>query len=143
MSDSKTAILLKSSFVRFLAVGILNTLIGLSVSYILFNAAGVDYWIATFGGNTVGAVVSYFLNRRFTFRSTVSVGSSWWKFAAVIIVCYFASYGLALWLSDALNWLMPDISLRFQHNVAILLGTGLYTIMNYFGHKYFTFRRSG
>jgi len=140
MSGAKAGALLQHSFVRFLAVGVLNTLIGLSASYILFNAVGFDYWVATFGGNTIGAIASYFLNRRFTFRSQVSVRSSWWKFAAVIGVCYFVSYGLGLWLSDV-RWLLPDVTPRFQHNVAILLGNGLYTIMNYFGHKYITFRK--
>ena len=79
--------LLTSSFARFLLVGLFNTLVGLSASFAFFNLLHLNYWISTFAGNTIGAVVSYTLNRTFTFRSNVSIGSSWWKFA----VGYFES----------------------------------------------------
>ena len=56
-------------FVRFLMVGVANTIVGLSVMYLLLHLAGLSYWTSTFLGNSVGAVVSFFLNRSFTFRS--------------------------------------------------------------------------
>lgn len=127
-------------FARFLLVGVLNTLIGLSSSFLLYNLVQMGYWAATFGGNLIGAIASYFLNRRFTFRSNVSVSSSWWKFAVVIISCYAVSYGCSLWISQSLYWLLPQASQKLVQNFAILLGNGLYTILNYLGHKYFTFR---
>lgn len=131
---------LGSPFVRFLLVGVLNTLIGLSSSFLLYNFVLMGYWAATFGGNLIGATASYFLNRRFTFRSNVSVSSSWWKFVVVIILCYVVSYGCSLWISQSLYWLLPQASQKLVQNFAILLGNGLYTILNYLGHKYFTFR---
>ncbi|WP_235857662.1 GtrA family protein [Paenibacillus albiflavus] len=131
---------LNRSFVRFLLVGVLNTIIGLSASFILFNLFEMNYWAATFGGNTIGAIVSYFLNRKFTFRSNVSVASSWWKFMLVIVACYFISYGISLWLSPLILHIFPDVSVKATQNIAILFGNGIYTILNYFGHKLFTFR---
>lgn len=132
--------LLTGSFARFLLVGVLNTLVGLSASFALFNLLHLNYWLSTFGGNTVGAVVSYVLNRRFTFRSQASVGSSWWKFGLVILVCYGLSYGLSWLLAEALSSYWPNARTSWLHNGAILVGNGLYTIGNYVGHKYFTFR---
>lgn len=134
---------LTGSFARFLLVGLLNTLIGLGTSFALFNLLHQNYWVATFTGNTVGAVVSYVLNRTFTFRSKASVKSSWWKFAVVIAVCYGLSYGASWLLAEAASRLLPFLDAGLLHNAAILAGNGLYTIANYAGHKYFTFRTAG
>ncbi|UKS24859.1 GtrA family protein [Paenibacillus sp. HWE-109] len=132
--------LLSSSFARFLIVGVFNTLVGLSASFLFFNLLHLNYWLSTFTGNTIGAIVSYTLNRTFTFRSKASVGSSWWKFTVVILSCYGLSYGASYLLAEAAGQLFPVISAEWRHNAAILVGNGLYTIGNYIGHKYFTFR---
>lgn len=132
--------LLTGSFARFLLVGLFNTLVGLSASFAFFNLLHLNYWMSTFAGNTIGAVVSYTLNRTFTFRSNASVGSSWWKFTVVIWGCYGLSYGMSWLLAEAAGSFMPKIPTGLLHNAAILAGNGLYTIGNYLGHKYFTFR---
>lgn len=128
---------------RFLLVGVFNTLVGLSASFAFFNLLHLNYWISTFTGNTIGAIVSYTLNRTFTFRSSASVGSSWWKFAIVILSCYGLSYGISLQLAETAASLWPGMRADWLHNAAILIGNGLYTIGNYLGHKYFTFRANG
>lgn len=138
MTSIKT--LLTGSFARFLLVGLLNTLVGLSASFAFFNLLHFNYWASTFAGNTIGAVVSYMLNRTFTFRSNASIGSSWWKFALVIVVCYGVSYGISWLLAEAIGSYVTSASSAWLHNGAILVGNGLYTIGNYLGHKFFTFR---
>ncbi|MFD0697866.1 GtrA family protein [Paenibacillus sp. GCM10027628] len=132
-----------SSFARFLLVGLFNTLVGLTTSFALFNLLHLNYWMSTFLGNTVGAIVSYTLNRTFTFRSQASVRSSWWKFALVILSCYGISYGVSWLLADILLSSVPTLHANWLHNGAILAGNGIYTVGNYLGHKYFTFRRIG
>ncbi|MBP1993891.1 GtrA family protein [Paenibacillus eucommiae] len=130
----------KSSFARFLLVGILNTLVGLGLSFVLYNVLHLGYWPSTFLGNTIGAAFSFVLNRSFTFRSKVSVQNSWWKFALVILCCYGFSYGTSLLLGNLWSSLFPSTNQTWVHNAAILFGNGMYTISNYLGHKYFTFR---
>jgi putative flippase GtrA len=132
--------LLTGSFARFLLVGVFNTLVGLSSIFVLFNLLHWNYWLSTFTGNTIGAIVSFTLNRTFTFRSEVSVQNSWWKFIAVILVCYGISYSLSWLLTSTVSPLFPDWRADWLHNAAILAGSGFYTIGNYLGHKYFTFR---
>jgi putative flippase GtrA len=125
--------------VRFLLVGVLNTLVGLSAAYLLLNAAGLSYWASTFWGNCIGAVVSYFLNKTFTFRDNQAIGKSWWKFIVVILVSYVLAYWIGLY---AASWVLDRFTdnPRWMENAAVLVGAGLYTIANYLGHKYFTFR---
>jgi putative flippase GtrA len=128
------------SFVRFLFVGVLNTFVGLSIAYLLLNAFGIDYWVSTFAGNSIGAIVSYFLNKAFTFQSKVSIGRSIWKFAAVIIVCYVVAYSAARGISDVLLGFIRIEDPVWSDNLAVLIGTGLYTISNYMGQRFFVFR---
>ncbi|MFK7697733.1 GtrA family protein [Paenibacillus sp. HJGM_3] len=130
------------SFVRFLLVGVLNTLIGLSATYLLLNGLDLHYWIATFLGNCIGACVSYVLNRTFTFQSQTSVGRSAWRFVAVILVCYGLSYAAGLVLSDWLLALVSEQYAGWADNLAVLIGAGLYTITNYIGQRFFAFRES-
>ncbi|WP_407869398.1 GtrA family protein [Paenibacillus sp. P36] len=143
MIQQRLLSLLSGSFLRFLLVGVFNTLVGLSASFAFFNVLHLNYWLSTFAGNTLGAIVSYTLNRTFTFRSKASVGSSWWKFAIVILSCYGLSYSCSLLLAEAAGVLWPELRADWLHNGAILVGNGLYTIGNYLGHKYFTFRANG
>lgn len=131
------------SFARFLLVGLFNTLVGLGASFAFFNVLHMNYWLSTFAGNCIGAIVSYALNRTFTFRSKASVRSSFWKFILVILVCYGFSYSVSMLLAEAASSLMPSIGPGLLHNAAILVGNGIYTICNYAGHKYFTFRTNG
>ncbi|MEI7025110.1 GtrA family protein [Paenibacillus sp. y28] len=134
-------------FVRFLLVGVINTLIGLGSTLLLLNWAGLNYWWATFLGNASGAVVSYILNRTFTFRSKAGLASSFWRFVLVIVVCYFLSYGISLWISRMLVSMLGALGSQsatelWEKNGAALLGAVIYTLSNYAGHKYFTFRVS-
>lgn len=130
---------MKYSFVRFVMVGVVNTLVGLSVMYLLLNGLGLSYWLSTFIGNSVGACVSFLLNRRFTFRSDGSVLNGFIRFVAVILICYFLSYSIG---KNLVPWLLSDygsITSKVKTNLAVLFSTFLYTILNYFGQKLFVF----
>ncbi|KXG09042.1 hypothetical protein AT864_02726 [Anoxybacillus sp. P3H1B] len=127
------------SFFRFLLVGLINTAVGLSVMYTLLHLAHVSYWGATLIGNTIGAIVSYCLNRLFTFRSHAPISSSAFRFALVIMVSYFFAYRLGKQLA---HWTMGTVSLlpaQYTDDMAILFGTALYTIFNYLGQKRLVF----
>lgn len=129
---------MKGSFVRFLVVGLVNTAVGLSIMYVLLHIFH-HYWIATFVGNAAGAVVSYVLNRIFTFKSGVHLSKSILRFILVIGICYGLSYYIGLQFSSWLLHQLPVAVRPFKKDVGILIGTGLYTLLNYTGQKYFVF----
>lgn len=128
-------------FTRFLLVGVINTLTGLSVIFILLNILGLSYWTSTFIGNCVGALVSYLLNRTFTFNSQIDFTKGVPRFITVILVCYFLSYSLSEFLADGVYLLDSSILFINEEEFAILLGSGLYTIANYFGQRNFVFKK--
>ncbi|WP_456276102.1 GtrA family protein [Bacillus sp. AK128] len=127
-----------NSFVRFLLVGVLNTLVGLSMIFLMIKL-GMNYWSSTFVGNGIGAAVSFLLNRTFTFKSSVSMQRGIPLFILVILVCYFSSYTISKWMVSFtfVSAMVP--SFLSETDVAILLGAGLYTFSNYLGQKYIVF----
>jgi putative flippase GtrA len=127
-------------FIRFLLVGVVNTLVGLSVIFIFLELTK-NYWFATFVGNSVGAAVSFFLNRTFTFKSSVSLQRGIPVFILTILVCYSGSYATSKWLIMLAG--LPAFLPTFisEQDVAVLLGAGLYTLSNYLGQKYFVFSK--
>ncbi|RFU70658.1 GtrA family protein [Peribacillus saganii] len=130
-----------NSFVRFLLVGIINTCVGLSAVFLFLNIFGFNYWLSTFTGNSIGAAVSFFLNRSFTFHSSVSVKSGIPKFIAVILICYFGAYSISEAMANYLERNIEAFQLLSKTNLAVLMGTGFYTIANYAGQKIFVFRQ--
>ena len=67
--------LFDKSFLKFLAVGVINTLVGYGVMFGLYNLAGLHtwgdlgFWISSAANYVVGSIVSFFLNKNFTFQN--------------------------------------------------------------------------
>ncbi|MDR4889485.1 GtrA family protein [Fredinandcohnia sp. QZ13] len=121
-----------NTFVRFLLVGVINTLVGLSSIFLLLDVVSLSYWLSTFVGHSIGAGVSYMLNRQFTFASKAMHGKSIPLFVLVILSCYFLSFSMSKMISGF-------IFTQYTNEIAVFLGTGLYTVMNYLGQKYLVF----
>ena len=122
---------------RFLLVGVGNTLLSLMLMFLL---EGLGYWPSTAIAYVAGAVMSFFLNRSFTFHSDERFWPSAVKFAVNVAVCYLIAYSLA---QPIAAWVLggTDISPIWQERLAKLGGMALYTVLNYFGQRSFAFRR--
>ena len=123
---------LQLSWVRFGLVGVLNTIVGLSVIYLLKWALSVPDFPANLGGYAVGLIVSYILNSRWTFASKRPISSALPSFVAVILVAYIINYSIvALALNSGINGY-----------VAQALGVLPYSLTTYFGSRFFVFHKS-
>ncbi len=85
--------------------------------------------------------MSFFLNRHFTFHSEETLGRSAVKFAVNVAVCYVLGYGLARGLMGILTPWSP-LSPLWWERLSKLVGMGLYTVLNYFGQRFFAFRKA-
>ena len=138
--------LLDSSFIRFLIVGVINTLVGTAVMFGLYNLAGLHrwgelgYWLSTVGNYTVGSVVSFFLNKHFTFRNTEKGGGVVVRFVVNIAVCMVLAYGIAQKAVEAVL-ASSFLSEQLRGNISMLAGMGLFVVLNYFGQRFFAFRK--
>lgn len=127
------------TFVRFILVGIINTIVGLSIMYLLLHLGGLSYWMSTFIGNSVGAIVSFLLNRSFTFKSQSSIYKSMLRFVAVILFCYVISYTFG---RNLVEFMLRNSELTWsiKTDIAVFISTGLYTVLNYFFQKFIVFK---
>lgn len=133
-------------FWKFILVGILNTVIGNGLMFIFYNFTpikGIEwgavdgYWVSSALGYIIGSIVSYFLNKHFTFNNKEKGLKPAIKFAVNIAVCYFLAYGLA---QPLVNWMLSSQSTTVQTNVAMLAGMCLFVAFNYIGQRFFAFK---
>ena len=64
------------------------------------------------------------------------------RFAAVILASYLFAYSASYFLSAIFQQISFAEFSFSSENLAILIGSGLYTIINYFGQKSFVFNQS-
>ena len=122
---------------RFLLAGIVNTLAGCGTMFLLYNLAGCSYLVSSAANYIVGGIVSFFLNKYFTFRRREWSWGQVWRFALNVAVCYGLAYGAAKPLAVMA---LADTPKDIQENVAMLIGMCLYVALNYFGQRFFAFR---
>ena len=130
---------LSREFLTFLVVGVVNTLFGTAIMLVLYNVFGCSYWVSSFCDYFFGSILSYFLNKHFTFHYQGTDWRSIVKFALNIIVCYLIAYSLALPLTQAALESL-QLSKPVVENVAMLVGTVLFMVINYLGQKFYAFK---
>ena len=133
-------------FWKFILVGILNTIIGNGLMFVFYNFTPIKdivwgavdgYWISSALGYIIGSIVSYFLNKHFTFKNKEKGIKPALKFALNIAVCYFLAYGLA---KPLMAWILSGQNQTVQSNIARLAGMCLFVAFNYIGQRFFAFK---
>lgn len=130
--------LIDPTMFRFLLVGVMNTLVGCGTMFLLYNIAGCSYWVSSAANYVVGGVVSFFLNKYFTFQNKERSLGQVVKFILTVGFCYLIAYGAAKPLATRL---LDGCSPKLQENAAMMTGMCLYTALNYLGQRFFAFRR--
>ena len=133
--------LFDAKMLKFLFVGVLNTLLGAAIMFGMYNLAGFGYWISSAVAYIAASVFSFFMNRSFTFGDKSSPGLPALKFVANIAVCYLLAFSMAkplvLFMLNSMN--LPQ---NATDNIAMFAGMTLFTGFNYIGQRYFVFRLS-
>lgn len=114
---------------RFLAVGVLNSAVGLALIY-LAMAAGADYRAANAIGYAGGILVSFVFNRGWTFDHKGDWRASLLRWLAVVAVAYAAQFIIVVGLHD---------SLGIDARIAQALGVPVYTGLAFLGARWFAF----
>lgn len=135
--DKKEKLIDKTT-IKFLAVGVVNTLVGTGIMFLLYNLAKVPYWPSVCANYVCGGIVSYFLNKYFTFQNKERSWKQVVKFILTVAVCMFIGYGIA---KPAVLWALSGVDKTIQENVAMVVGMGLYTGLNYLGQRFFAFKK--
>ena len=135
------ALLLEPSLRWFLLIGLGNTVLSLAIQLGLYSWAHLGYWASSALAFVIASVSSFYFNRKYSFRSRGAVGRDALRFAVNIAVCYLLAYGAAQPLMErVIPWLGWGWLVRWQGQITLVAGNGLFTCLNYFGQRCFAFR---
>ena len=123
--------ILQRQEIRFLFVGGLNTLVGYGI-YALLLCFHINYLIANTISTLIGIGHSYLWNRFFTFKSKEKASKELLKFVSVYVVSYILGT-ISLFIFKSILNISPYI--------AGLLNLIITTLISYFGHKNFSFKK--
>ena len=129
--------MLDITFWKFVLVGIVNTLVGTGVMFAAYNLLHLSYWVSSASNYVVGSIVSYFLNKYFTFQNKERSWKQVAKFIINIAVCYVLAYGIA---KPVVMYILSGAGQKIQENAAMLAGMCLFTGFNYIGQRMFAFK---
>lgn len=124
------------TFWKFILVGVANTIFGTGIMFLFYNVFHFSYWVSSASNYFFGSILSYILNRLFTFRSSENTARTLPRFALNISFCYLLAYGAAKPLAV---WLLSGFAQNIQENVAMLVGMCLFVGLNYLGQRFFVF----
>ncbi len=132
------------TFWKFILVGVANTVFGTGIMFLLYNVAFKNYhdsswayWVSSAANYVLGSILSYFLNKTFTFKSKTSTGKTMGRFVINISACYLIAYGVAKPLA---GMIFSSASATLQANMAMLAGMCFFVALNYVGQRFFVFK---
>ncbi|MFC4722890.1 GtrA family protein [Geojedonia litorea] len=124
--DSK----IKRQLIRFFFAGICAVLIDFVVYFMLVELLNVKYAIAKFISFFSGTIVSYIINKLWTFEQKQKSPKQFWLFMIL--------YTMTLGVNVGIN----ALALIILNNVlfAFICATGASTVLNFIGQKYWVFK---
>lgn len=131
---------LDKTLLRFLFVGVINTLVGMIIMFGLYNIFRCSYWISSSANYILTSILSFFLNKHFTFQSKGFSTKQLFRFTINIVICYVLAYGIA---KPFIFWVLRGADTVVQDNTSMLVGMCLFTGFNYIGQRYFAFANGG
>lgn len=127
------------TFMKFVIVGVVNTIIGSTIMFVFYNILGLTYWMSSASNYFFGSICSFLLNKHFTFHNTEDGWKPLMRFTLNILACYLLAYGIA---KPVMHWILNGYSVTIQENVSMALGMCLFVLFNYIGQRYFAFKKS-
>ena len=100
-------------------VGVINTLFGSAIMFVFYNVFHLSYWLSSASNYFFGSILSYFLNKYYTFRYKKRDWKVVARFAANICLCYLVSYGVA---KPIVSSILSGFSVAVRENGAMLCG---------------------
>lgn len=120
--------------IRYLLVGVANTCVGLGITYFAMYFLQFNIVSSNALGYAIGILVSFSLNKSWTFNSDDHVIYSFLRYLLVLAVAYVVNLATVLHLNS-----------HFSVNpyIAQALGVFPYTAIGFIGSRYFAFRSQG
>ena len=119
-----------STFFRYLLIGVFNTIAGFGIIFVLM-ALGVIPEIANIIGYIIGIIVSYTLNKIYTFKTHTKSKKEFFRFVVSMICAYLINLAVLIALHRYFG---------IDKYISTIIAGACYTFSGYIFSKYFAFR---
>lgn len=123
--------LFNKQFIKYLFIGIQNTLIGFSIIFILMYYKVIPE-IANIIGYSIGIIYSYLMNKTFTFKTKSNFKKEFIKFIFTMGIAYLINIIILILLIRILN---------INEYISQVIAGIFYTISGYLFSKKFVFNK--
>lgn len=118
--------------VRFLIVGILNTLVGLGAYYLTLTWLQFHFVVALTVSHIIGVIHSYLWNNYWTFNGGNTNMTKVTKFSLVYLITYVVNlFILSMFIK----------TFGFTPLLGQVISIFITTILSFLGHKYWSFKK--
>ncbi len=124
--------------IKFIFVGIFNTVFSAIIMFSLYNLGRFDYWSASAIAYILGGIFSFVLNKNYTFKNKAPILKACFKFSLNIIICYLIAYGLA---KPLIGLILNKTNVLIIEQISMFFGMILFTGLNYIGQRFYVFKR--
>ena len=125
-------------FLKFIFVGVINTVVGSSIMFVLYNVVNFGYWASSACNYIFTSILSFFLNKYFTFSVKQWSVFMVTAFIATILLSYLIAYGVS---KTIVNFLLKDSPQWIRENLALFAGMCMFTAINYLGQRFVVFKK--
>lgn len=115
---------------KFIIVGTLNTAACLFIIFSLMNFWHLDYRFANATGYVIGYVISFTINRRWTFQHTGCWKKSIVRWSIIALIAYLCNLA-------AVYLFFTKICLNIY--ISQMVGVFFYTMVSFIGGRFFAF----
>lgn len=131
-------------FIRFLVVGVLNTLVTLIVIFVCKSILEINEWVSNGIGYVAGVINSFLWNKQWVFHSSKKASHEAVKFSIGFLLCYGLQLLVCWSLTKPLGlglltWTVYGFTFT-GYAVATLIGMVIYTMANFIYNRLFTFK---
>jgi len=126
-------------FLRFLIAGIINTVVGAAIMFVMYNFFGFGYWVSSAVNYIGGGIVSLFINKNWTFNVCKWSLYIVISFIAVNVISYFFAYKIAI---TVIYCVFSGHSVKAQDNIAMAAGICIFSGLNYLGQRFIVFSKN-
>lgn len=131
-------------FMRYLFVGVINTVVTLAVIYLCKSVLEINQWVSNAIGYVAGLINSFVWNKNWVFKSHHGAVAEAIKFGIGFLICYGIQL-LVTWFLvtpmalGAIIWNFGFGSLT-GYALATVMGMGVYTMCNFVYNRLVTFK---
>ena len=143
---------ISKEFIKYCFVGVVNTLVGTTTAFVALNVFLLNYAISTTLSYITGIIVSFILNKKYTFKNTDKAGIQFVKFFMIMLPSFVFSYWFGFQAAHfASKYCMNIIDLinawtqipnsRIIDNIAVVISIITHLMIGFSVNKFFVFRK--